>query len=224
MFVMLISCGSSDEVPENLHRLSSGSSSADSESEKENYTNPEIIDSIEITHVALVNTNLGDFRIGLYGKDAPKTVENFISLARRRYYNSTLIHRVAHNFLIQAGDGSTKFKSRSSIWGLGGESSFGSQFEDELDPGMPSYQAGYTEGTVAMANKGPNTNTSQFFICLDEAKYLDKMWTIFGRVIDGMELVKHIASVEVKPSERGPNDGFPKEPIKIYSITIKNME
>ncbi len=179
------------------------------------------IDSIEITHKVLIKTSMGNILIGLYGKEAPKTVENFVGLVKKGYYNGILFHRVAKGFLIQAGDRNTKYHSKRDEWGKGGESFFGQPFEDELYPETLSYQIGYEPGTVAMANRGPNTNTSQFFICLDEARDLDKNWTIFGRVLDGMDVVKAISEVEITPGPFEPNDGMPVKPVKIIRMKIK---
>ena len=137
------------------------------------------------------------------------------------YYNGVLFHRVAKNFLIQTGDRNTLFQNKKNEWGLGGESFYGGEIEDELNPKKPSYRQGYQKGVVAMANKGPNTNTSQFFICLEDAKKLERKYTIFGKVINGMNIVENISNVPVETSNRGENDGIPLKTIRIYSIDIK---
>jgi peptidylprolyl isomerase domain and WD repeat-containing protein 1 len=173
-----------------------------------------------ITDKAVIYTSKGKITIGLYGNDAPKTVENILGLIKRRYYNSVLFHRVARNFLIQTGDGLTKFKSMKEDWGTGGESIFGQEFEDELNPETPSFKIGYVKGAVAMANRGPNSNTSQFFICLDSAENLEHKWTLFGRVLDGMNIVEKIASLEVIPGPHGPADGIPKQPVRITYVKV----
>lgn len=178
-------------------------------------------DSIIITDKVLLETTMGNILIGLYGKDVPKTVENFIGLVKKGYYNGILIHRVAKNFLIQTGDRNTKYTRKRDDWGKGGQSIFGEPFEDELDSATLSYRNGYQPGTVAMANRGPNTNTSQFFICLNEAKDLEKRWTIFGRVLEGMNVVKTINTVEIVPGQFEPNDGIPVESVKIIKARIK---
>ncbi len=178
-----------------------------------------IFSQIAITQTATIKTSMGDIEVALYGKDAPNAVENFVTLARRGFYNGILFHRVAKNFVIQAGDPATKHDKLRTDWGMGGESIFGSGFETELNPKSAVYKAGYAKGTLAMANRGPGTNTSQFFICLAEASKLEKEWTIFGRVTKGMEVAEEISTVEVEPSPRGRFDGIPKKPVKI--ITIK---
>lgn len=179
-------------------------------------------DSVQITHYAVVGTTLGSFTIALFGKDAPRTVNNFVKLARSGYFNQTLIHRIAKNFLIQMGDGNTRFPSKKDEWGKGGKSIYGGYFADELNPNTYIYRTGYTYGTVAMANSGPNKNLSQFFICLDEAQYLEKKYSIFGKVVEGMDVVEQIEKQEIIPYKFDSSDGTPKTPIKILSIKILN--
>lgn len=144
---------------------------------------------------AIIKTAKGNIEIELYPKDAPKTVENFATHAQEGYYNGVTFHRVEPGFVIQGGD--------PQGTGMGGVSIFGDTFEDELNPNTKSYQAGYQEGVVAMANRGPNTNGSQFFIMLAD-RYLPNKYTIFGKVTKGMDVVHNIAvgdkmiSVEAK--------------------------
>ncbi len=180
-------------------------------------------DTPVITHIALLETSLGTITLGLYGEDAPKTVRNFVELARRGEYNGVLFHRVARNFVIQAGDPLTKDPKQRARWGTGGVSIYGGEFEDELNPETPSYRLGYQLGTVAMANRGPNTNTSQFFICLERAANLPRAYTIFGRVLEGMDVVRAIASVPIEPGPFGPEDGTPKTPVVIRSVTVREV-
>lgn len=132
-----------------------------------------------------IKTAKGTIEIELYPKDAPKTVENFATLASRGYYNGLTFHRVEPGFVIQGGDPNGN--------GTGGTSIFGQKFEDELNPATASYQNGYKEGVVAMANAGPNTNGSQFFIMLADNTTLPHAYTIFGKVVKGMDVVKQIA-------------------------------
>lgn len=177
-------------------------------------------DSIKITHYALIKTSFGDIKIALYGIDAPKTVRNFITLARQNYFDNTHIHRIAKNFLIQMGDGTTKYLSKKNEWGKGGKSIYGGYFPDEINPNSVLYKVGYTYGTVAMANSGPNKNLSQFFICLDEAIELDKKYTIFGKVIEGFDVLDKIEQQEIIPFKFDSLDGIPKNPIKILDVQI----
>ncbi len=150
-----------------------------------------------VTHIAVMSTDSGDIEIELYGKEAPKTVENFVGLAKKKFYNGIGFHRVVPGFVIQAGDPLSKDTTKRAMWGSSGESIYGNAFEDELNPATPSYQRGYVEGTVAMANAGPNTNRSQFFIVFggQVASGLPKNYTIFGFVRKGMDVAHKIESV-----------------------------
>jgi cyclophilin family peptidyl-prolyl cis-trans isomerase len=179
------------------------------------------LDSADITNEVVVRTSMGSFSIGLFGKDAPKTVKNFLGLVRKGFYNGILIHRVAKDFLIQFGDRNTINRSKKNDWGKGGQSFSGKPLEDEMDHEAPSYRNGYLTGVVAMANRGPNTGTSQLFVCLDDAIELEKKWTIFGAVTEGMDIVRQINSVEVVPGLFEKKDGLPVVPIKILSVAIK---
>jgi len=131
-----------------------------------------------------IKTPKGVIQIELYPQDAPKTVENFATHASQGYYNNLTFHRVEPGFVIQGGDPSGN--------GTGGVSIWGATFEDELNPETASYKNGYKEGVVAMANRGPNTNGSQFFIMLADNP-LPHAYTIFGKVVKGMDVVKQIA-------------------------------
>lgn len=135
---------------------------------------------------ATIKTAKGDIEIELYPQDAPKTVTNFATLAANKYYDGLTFHRVEPGFVIQGGD------PRGN--GTGGYSIYGETFEDELNPNTPSYKEGYKEGIVAMANRGPNTNGSQFFIILADNTSLPHNYTIFGKVINGMEVAKKIVA------------------------------
>lgn len=158
---------------------------------------------------AVLETTYGRIELELFRVDAPKTVENFVGLAEQGLYDSVSFHRVAKGFVIQTGD----------INGQGGASIWGKPFADELDPKAPSYQRGYVKGTLAMANRGPNTNTSQFFITLRDLPSLPKNYTIFGLVTKGMEVVEKIGAVEVVP-QLGPTDGRPRVEIMMTKVTI----
>jgi cyclophilin family peptidyl-prolyl cis-trans isomerase len=171
----------------------------------------------KVTHTAVIKTSLGDIELELYGDDAPKTVANFVGLATKDFYNGILFHRVAPGFVIQAGDPKTKDEALRSQWGTGGESIYKGEFADELNPNAPSYKRGYVEGTLAMANRGPNTNTSQFFIMLGETP-LPKLYTIFGKVTKGLDIVHKIEGVELVGGSQ------PKVPVKILSITVKTLD
>jgi len=176
-----------------------------------------------VTHTALLRTSMGDMEIELYGKDAPKTVENFVGLANKGYYNGILFHRVVPGFVIQAGDPLSKDPARQAEWGNGGESIYGATFADELDPKTPSYKRGYVEGAVAMANAGPNTNGSQFFIVLEDAvaDRLPPNYTIFGFVRKGMEVAHKIENLPLERQSPGSStEELPKTPVTIMGVTV----
>jgi cyclophilin family peptidyl-prolyl cis-trans isomerase len=155
---------------------------------------------------AVIQTNKGTIRFELLEADAPKTTENFITLAERGYYDGVIFHRVIDGFMIQGGD--------PTGTGRGGESAWGGRFNDEIDSKSPVYQRGYKKGTVAMANAGPNTNGSQFFIMhVDYA--LPPSYTIFGRVSEGQNVVDAIAS-----TDRDRNDK-PLSEVKMEKVTIE---
>ncbi len=152
----------------------------------------------------------GKMVLEFFDKDAPKAVENFLRLTDAGYYDCITFHRVAKGFVIQGGD--------PTGTGGGGESAFGSAFQDELDASTKSYQAGYKKGVLAMANSGPNTNGSQFFIMLDTVP-LDHNYTIFGQVVSGLDVVEKIGQVAITP-KMGPTDGSPVEPVVMQSVKI----
>lgn len=164
--------------------------------------------------VTLQVKGLGNIVIDLYDKDAPKTVENFVRLAGSGYFDCLTFHRIAKGFVIQGGD--------PTGTGSGGESAFGPTFADELNQNTESYKAGYLKGVVAMANRGPNTNSSQFFIMLGNAD-LPHAYTIFGRVTSGIEVVDKIGSMDIIP-QLGPTDGKPKELVVIEKALVANKQ
>jgi cyclophilin family peptidyl-prolyl cis-trans isomerase len=153
--------------------------------------------------------------VELFSKDAPKTVKNFIGLSLTGYYNGVIFHRVAKGFVIQGGD--------PTGTGAGGTSIYGDVFEDELNAETKSYKDGYQRGVLAMANKGPNTNSSQFFIMLTDVSQMPKNYTIFGKVIKGMEVVDKIGASKITPV-MSQNDGKPVEPIAMESVTVEKRE
>lgn len=186
-----------------------------------------------VTHKVVMTTDKGDITLGLYGNDAPKAVENFVGLAEKGFYDSIRFHRVVRDFVIQAGDPASKDEAKRDMWGQGGESIFGGTFEDELNPNSPSGQIGYKQGTLAMANRGPNTNTSQFFIVLTDngGIGLQYAYTIFGTVLDGFDVVKQIektAEVPVEGAQAGePPTAWvqmPPEPATILGTTVEVVE
>ncbi len=155
------------------------------------------------SYTATLQTTAGEIVIELLVGDAPLTVNNFVFLARQGYYEGSPFHRVIRGFMIQGGD--------PTGTGTGGP---GYRFADE------PVQRPYEPGIVAMANAGPNTNGSQFFIVHgDDARGLPPNYTIFGRVTSGMEVVDAIATAPVRPGARGELSA-PVDPVRIVSVTI----
>jgi cyclophilin family peptidyl-prolyl cis-trans isomerase len=142
---------------------------------------------------AVIETNKGTIRFELLEQDAPKTTENFRLLADRNYYDGVIFHRVIPNFMIQGGDPLGE--------GYGGESAWGGKFDDEIDRDSELYAGVYEKGTVAMANSGPNTNGSQFFIMHIDYP-LPPSYSKFGRVLEGHEVVDAIAKVERNSNDK----------------------
>jgi len=158
------------------------------------------------TTVAVIETTMGTIEAELYAADAPKTVENFVGLAKKNYFNGIIFHRVVPGFVIQGGD--------PTGTGTGGTSIWNKEFADELNPATASYKAGYRKGVLAMANRGPNTNTSQFFIMLDDNTTLPKNYTIFGKVIKGLDVVDAIGKVPLEGSK-------PVTPVVMKKVWIR---
>jgi cyclophilin family peptidyl-prolyl cis-trans isomerase len=163
------------------------------------------------TMTATLHTNKGDITVEFFAKDAPNTVANFTKLAKEGFYDGVKFHRVIKGFMIQAGDPLSKDDTKMAFWGTGGP---GYQFKDEIDPKSDLYtKVGYVKGILAMANSGPNTNGSQFFI-MNENNPLPPLYTIFGKVDAGQDVVDKIASVPTVPGDR------PVDPVIINSITL----
>ncbi len=155
-----------------------------------------------LTIIATIETNMGNIELELFADKTPKTVENFVGLAEKGYYNGVIFHRVIDNFMIQGGD--------PTGTGRGGESLWGGKFNDEIDSSLTFDKPGY----LAMANAGPNTNGSQFFITTVPTPWLNGHHTIFGKVVGGMNVVNKISKVETtKPYDRPVKDVVMKEVI-----------
>ncbi|OGF62725.1 peptidylprolyl isomerase [Candidatus Giovannonibacteria bacterium RIFCSPHIGHO2_01_FULL_45_33] len=146
----------------------------------------------------ILSTNLGDISFETYNADAPKAVENFIALVKKGFYNGVIFHRVIKGFMIQGGD--------PTGTGRGGP---GYTFADELNPATVSYKAGYKKGVVAMANSGPNTNGSQFFIMLADYP-LPNDYTIFGKVVSGQDVVDKIGLSKTDANDKPLTDAVIK--------------
>jgi cyclophilin family peptidyl-prolyl cis-trans isomerase len=155
---------------------------------------------------ATIQTNKGTIKFELLEDDAPKTTENFRLLAEKGYYDGVIFHRCINGFMIQGGD--------PTGTGRGGASAWGGRFADEIDSSSEVYKTGYKAGTVAMANAGPNTNGSQFFIMHVDYP-LPPSYTIFGRVTEGQDVVNAIATSKTDPSDR------PMSEIKMEKVTVE---
>ena len=160
---------------------------------------------------AVIETDKGAIEIEFLQADAPKAVENFRLLAEHGYYDGLTFHRIVKGFMIQGGDPAGD--------GTGGESAWGGTFEDEINQDSPLYRGGYRRGLVAMANAGPNTNGSQFFI-LHQDYPLPPSYVIFARVTNGMDTVDALAGTE---TTMGSDGGMsrPLTPPIIKKVTIR---
>jgi len=163
------------------------------------------MESPTTNHLVTIKTNLGEIKFETYDVDAPNTVVNFIKLANEGFYNGVIFHRVIDGFMIQGGD--------PTGTGRGGP---GYKFADELDPATPSYQAGYQKGVVAMANAGPNTNGSQFFIMVADYP-LPNNYTIFGQVVAGQAVADQIAKVAKDGADK------PLSPVVMEAVTVEAL-
>ncbi|KAF8517504.1 cyclophilin-like protein [Hysterangium stoloniferum] len=146
----------------------------------------------------VLETSLGQIELELYWDHAPKTCKNFLELASRGYYNGVVFHRIISDFMVQGGD--------PTGTGRGGSSIYGQRFEDEIHPDLRFVGA----GILAMANSGPNTNGSQFFLTLAPTPFLDGKHTIFGRVKTGIRVLQRLGAVATD------NQDKPKEDVKIH--------
>lgn len=160
------------------------------------------------THMnALIITNFGTITLELFEDVTPHTVENFTKLAKEGFYDGTKFHRVIKDFMIQGGDPLSKDDAQMMRWGTGGP---GYQFADEITPENRN-----NTGTISMANAGPNTNGSQFFINTKDNNFLDLKHTVFGRVVEGMDVV-----MKISITQTGPNDR-PVTPVIVQSVVIQ---
>ncbi|KAF2276245.1 cyclophilin-like protein [Westerdykella ornata] len=154
-----------------------------------------------------LHTTKGDLKLEIFCESVPKTAENFLALCASDFYNGSPFHRIIPNFIVQAGSPASdpKSKSSTSIYDTPDR-----LFEDEIRPALRHN----ARGIVSMANKGPNTNGSQFFITLAPAPHLDGKNTVFGKVIEGDEVLDDLEKLEVDKKSR------PKERVEIKNITI----
>ncbi len=153
--------------------------------------------------VATINTNVGSFEVKLFANEVPKTVENFVGLITDGKYNGVIFHRVIADFMLQGGD--------PTGTGRGGESYWGGKFEDEFNDSLKHSKP----GMLSMANAGPNTNGSQFFVTLVPTPWLDGKHAIFGEVISGMDVVEAIGKTKTGMMDK------PVEDIVMEKVTVE---
>jgi peptidyl-prolyl cis-trans isomerase A (cyclophilin A) len=164
--------------------------------------------------VAVFDTTMGTISVELYTDKVPITANNFINLAKSGFYDGTKFHRISPGFMIQGGDPNSKDDDPSDD-GQGGP---GYTIDDEFHPDLKNER-----GMISMANSGPDTGGSQFFILVADASWLDNAHAVFGKVIDGMDVVDNIANAEHGGEfEPQPGGGIPKEDIVVNSITMIN--
>lgn len=159
----------------------------------------------------MIETDKGSIELEFLANDAPKAVENFRLLAEHGYYNGVTFHRIVKGFMLQGGD--------PQGTGRGGESAWGGFFADEIQRDSALYKAGYKRGVLAMANMGPNTNGSQFFI-MHQDYPLPPSYVIFGRVTRGFEVIDAIADL---PTKQGSDGGMsaPLTPPVMKKVTVR---
>ena len=192
--ITFISCSNESDTLNESVQLNANEQEGDVLSNNKVYDSmPEMNIDISKKYTAVIKTSMGDMSIEFFTEDAPLTVNNFINLSRDGYYDNVIFHRVISGFMIQGGD--------PSGTGHGEMGKFpGYKFEDELNN-----QRSYDKGILAMANAGPDTNGSQFFIM--HVNYpLPYQYTIFGFVTDGLEVIDKIASVETGDGDKPVND------------------
>lgn len=158
----------------------------------------------ESREIMVIETSMGNIEVAMFREEAPKTVENFVKLAEKGYYDGIIFHRVIDKFMIQGGD--------PTGTGTAGESIYGKKFEDEISPKLKFDRP----GLLAMANAGPNTNGSQFFITTVPTGWLTGKHTIFGEVVSGMDVVNAIGKVKTTPGNNKP-----VTPVVMNSVHMK---
>jgi len=215
IIILFISCSTKEEVVCNNNlEIENIEMETGMNEDKVYISEPEMNIDLNKKYTAVMKSNMGDITVEFFTSDAPVTVNNFIKLSRDGYYNDVIFHRIISGFMIQGGDpsgtgyGGLIDESLGLVNGNTGKHP-GYKFEDELNNQIP-----YEKGILAMANSGPNTNGSQFFIMHVDYP-LPYQYTIFGKVTDGMEVIDKIASVETGEGDRPVSD------VVIESVEIK---
>jgi len=193
LFLLFSFCTSNEETEIIPLETTTSSTLGEQMNDKIYNSQPTMNIDVSKTYTAVIKTNLGDMTVEFFTDDAPMTVNNFISLSKDGYYDNVIFHRVISGFMIQGGD--------PSGTGHGDYGKYpGYEFEDELNNQRP-----YEKGILAMANRGPNTNGSQFFIMHVDYP-LPYSYTIFGQVVDGFDVIDIIASVETDSADKPTTD------------------
>jgi peptidyl-prolyl cis-trans isomerase B (cyclophilin B) len=161
-----------------------------------------------MSEIAIISTTEGDMAIEFWPEIAPKTVENFKTLAQKGFYDGTCFHRVIKGFMIQGGDPLTKDPAKEHVWGTGGP---GYQIKAEFN------DKSHVRGVISMARSNhPDSAGSQFFICHGNPSFLDRQYTTFGKLIKGDEVLEKIATAPTHPQDR-PDKRMGINSIKIVS-------
>ncbi len=168
------------------------------EKTEETKTTPTKTDTAPKASSVVLHTSMGNIAVKLYADAAPKAVENFLKLSKSGYYDGVKFHRVIKGFMVQGGDPLSKDDAMVAKWGTGGP---GYQFADEINKSSDIYARGYKHGVLAMANSGPNTNGSQFFIMAADYP-LPPLYVIFGEVTTGLDVVDAIDAVATDRNDR----------------------
>eukprot|EP00041_Stephanoeca_diplocostata_P033204 m.1092089 g.1092089 ORF g.1092089 m.1092089 type:complete len:164 (-) comp24292_c0_seq11:4073-4564(-) len=158
------------------------------------------------------HTDLGDLKVELFCDQVHKTCLNFLALCASNYYDGCLIHRNIKGFMMQTGDPTGTGKGGTSIWGK--------KFEDELVDNLKHNQ----RGILSMANSGPNTNGSQFFITYGKAAHLDRKYTVFGKLIDGFDTLDYIERAQVDAATNRPVNDIHIRSVTVHANPIADMD
>ncbi|CAJ2508435.1 Uu.00g134610.m01.CDS01 [Anthostomella pinea] len=192
----------SSQMGQNQQTSHVGQQQSSSSGQQTSATAPSTSGQAETGEGVILHTTLGDITIALYRDETPKTCKNFSELARTGKYDNVVFHRIIPGFMIQGGD--------PTGTGSGGSSIYGSKFEDEI-VGTLRHE---DKGTLSMANSGPGTNGSQFFITLGATPHLNGKHTVFGHVVQGMDVVDKLGAVRTDGSDR------PLQEVKIESCEV----